>query len=75
MRNSLIYTVLFASGIGISIQSCQNENSLDYKRYYVNGKRIYEKNCQSCHGADGKGLGTLYPPLTDTTYLNLNKNL
>jgi mono/diheme cytochrome c family protein len=74
MRNSLIYTVLFASGIGISIQSCQNENSLDYKRYYVNGKRIYEKNCQSCHGADGKGLGTLYPPLTDTTYLNLNKN-
>jgi mono/diheme cytochrome c family protein len=74
MRNSLIYSVLFALGIGISIQSCQNENSLDYKRYYVNGKRIYEKNCQSCHGADGKGLGTLYPPLTDTTYLKVNKN-
>jgi hypothetical protein len=42
MRNSLIYTVLLALGIGISVQSCQDENSLDYKRYYVNGKRIYE---------------------------------
>lgn len=74
MRNRIIYTVLLAIVIGISVQSCQNENSLDYKRYYVNGKNIYEKNCQSCHGADGKGLGTLYPPLTDSTYLKLNKN-
>lgn len=73
MRNKLIYSVLLSLGIGVSVQSCQNENSLDYKRYYVNGKNIYEKNCQSCHGADGKGLGTLYPPLTDTTYLKLNR--
>lgn len=74
MRNNIIYSVLVALGLAIVIQSCQDENSLDYKRYYVNGKRIYEKSCQNCHGADGKGLGTLYPPLTDTTYLKLNKN-
>jgi len=40
----------------------------------VNGKGLYEKNCQNCHGTDGKGLGTLYPPLTDSTYLIRNKN-
>jgi mono/diheme cytochrome c family protein len=74
MRNKIIYSVLLALGFGIIIQSCQSETSINYKRYYVNGKKIYENNCQSCHGADGKGLGTLYPPLTDSTYLKVNKN-
>ena len=73
MRNSLIYYCLLLFSIAIIIQSCQNEDSITYKRYYVNGKGLYEKNCQNCHGADGKGLGTLYPPLTDSTYLITNK--
>jgi len=74
MRNKLIYFILLAIGFTSIIQSCQNETSINFKRYYVNGKGIYEKNCQNCHGSDGKGLGTLYPPLTDSTYLKLNKN-
>lgn len=73
MRNSLIYSFLFLFSMAIIIQSCQNEDSITYKRYYVNGKGLYEKYCQNCHGSDGKGLGTLYPPLTDSTYLIPNK--
>ena len=73
MRNSLIYSFLFLLIMAIIIQSCQNEDSITYKRYYVNGKGLYEKNCQNCHGSDGKGLGTLYPPITDSTYLIANK--
>jgi mono/diheme cytochrome c family protein len=74
MRNKLVYFILLAIAFTSMIQSCQNETSINFKRYYVNGKGIYEKNCQNCHGSDGKGLGTLYPPLTDSTYLQLNRN-
>jgi len=29
---------------------------------YVNGKKLYEAKCASCHGANGAGMGT-FPPL------------
>lgn len=74
MRNSILYALFFLCISAIIIQSCQNEAGLNYQRYFVNGKGLYEKHCQNCHGADGKGLGKLYPPLTDSTYLKNNKN-
>ncbi len=74
MRNKLIYLIFLTFAFTSIIQSCQNETSINFKRYYVNGKGLYEKNCQNCHGSDGNGLGTLYPPLTDSSYLNLNRN-
>ncbi len=70
MRNKLLYTsvILF---IGIIIfESCSNEQEINYQRYFVNGKGLYEKNCQNCHGANGEGLGKLYPSLTDTVRLS-----
>lgn len=55
------------------VQACSNEQALNYQRYFVNGKGLYEKNCQNCHGSKGEGLGKLYPPLTDTISLTKNK--
>lgn len=73
MGNRLIYIFLYVTSLTLVLQSCDNEQSIEYKRYYVNGKGLYEKNCRNCHGAEGKGLGTLYPPLTDSTYLIKSK--
>lgn len=33
------------------------------------GKAVYEKVCQACHQADGKGLPNAFPPLAGSDYL------
>lgn len=33
------------------------------------GKPLYEKFCQSCHAADGKGRGNAFPPLAQSDYM------
>lgn len=75
MRNKLLYTSIFVFAGIIIFQACSNEQELNYRRYFVNGKGLYEKNCQNCHGANGEGLGRLYPPLTDTARLTKNKSI
>lgn len=44
-------------------------NSCDYNTF-PKGKRIYESNCSFCHMESGKGLGTMYPSLHESTYLS-----
>jgi mono/diheme cytochrome c family protein len=58
----------------VIIASCQSEAEQDFKRYYGGGMLIYKSKCQNCHGANGEGLSTLIPPLTDTAYLRKNKS-
>lgn len=36
------------------------------------GKILYEKHCTSCHGADGKGIRKLIPPLAGADYIVSN---
>lgn len=74
MRNNLLYLLSCLFCTMLIFNSCSNELELNYQRYYVNGKGLYEKNCQNCHGANGEGLKKLYPPLTDTLFLSKNRN-
>ena len=73
MRNSLIYLSFLATTAFFVLNSCQSEEELNYTRYFVNGKVLYEEHCQNCHAGDGKGLGQLVPPLTDTLFLKANR--
>ncbi|MBC7916053.1 MAG: cytochrome c [Pyrinomonadaceae bacterium] len=74
MRNTIfLITLLIVLAGAILMQACQSEQELNYARYYTNGKQVYEQHCQNCHGNQGQGLAKLYPPLTDASFLKINK--
>ncbi|WP_256006127.1 c-type cytochrome [Pedobacter deserti] len=54
--------------------SCQSTEQLQQDIYYTNGRDLYIKKCQNCHGSKGEGLADLYPPLTDTIWMKSNKH-
>ena len=66
--------VLFLFSVIVMTTSCGNDNTIEFNRYYSSGSLIYKNNCQNCHGANGEGLQSLIPPLTDTAYLKINKS-
>ena len=53
--------------------SCQTAEKMQQDTYYVNGRDIYIKHCQNCHGEHGEGLGELTPPLTDSVFMRAQK--
>ena len=55
--------------------SCQSTYDIKTMQYVTNGEKVYRTHCQNCHGAQGEGLGKLYPPLTDPDYLRDNRDL
>src|SRR3546814_760087 len=73
MRNRCL--LLFAGLLSVYMvfHSCQNEQAIRTAQYTVNGKKVYTTHCQNCHGAKGEGLGALYPPLTDSTFLTTHR--
>lgn len=57
----------------LSIEACQNDESLEFKRYYSSGALVYQQHCQNCHGTNGEGLSALIPALSDSAYLRKNR--
>jgi len=57
----LLYCVL--------ITSCQNDEQIEYNRYFTTGSLLFRQHCQNCHGSQGQGLVSLIPSLRDTLFL------
>lgn len=72
MRKIILWSFFSLTLAGI-FYSCQSAERLEQDTYYVNGRDLYIRNCQNCHGAKGEGLGALTPPLTDSTFMKTNK--
>ena len=72
MRKTILSALILLS-ISVIIYSCQNATEKELMTYTTNGADIYKAKCQNCHGEKGEGLAALAPPLTDTTFLKVNK--
>lgn len=73
MKRRLIIFFYSALIICAGLSACQSEEELNYARYFVNGKGLYEQHCENCHGKQGQGLGALIPSLSDTSFLKQNR--
>ena len=72
-RNSYIYLAFATFSLYLLFYSCQSEEAIRKAQYITNGQKLYVARCQNCHGAKGEGLATLYPPLTDSIYLQTHR--
>ena len=54
---------------GLILVSCSDAADIRLKQYKVQGRALYLEHCSSCHQSDGQGLGTLYPPVAQSDYL------
>jgi mono/diheme cytochrome c family protein len=71
-RKIKVHKTFLAFFFGVSFLSCTNPEQLKKDRYISLGLSLYIERCSQCHGTDGKGLGTLYPPLSDSDFLFQN---
>ena len=75
MKRNIVFCIFIFLTSSIVFNSCQSAEEIQQARYFVNGKNVYEKNCQNCHGANGEGLANLYPTLRKSNYIDENRNI
>lgn len=65
------YFLVFA----IYLLSCNSQEEVKRKQYYIDGQVLYKTHCANCHQENGQGLAGLYPPIMGSDYLKKNKEL
>lgn len=53
--------------------SCDSQEEVKRKQYYIDGQVLYKTHCANCHQENGQGLAGLYPPIMGSDYLKKNK--
>ena len=53
--------------------SCDSQDEVKRKQYYIDGQVLYKTHCANCHQENGQGLAGLYPPIMGSDYLTKNK--
>ena len=72
MRKFILLSLVSMVLLGM-VYSCQTAEKVERDAYYVNGRDLYIRHCQNCHGEKGEGLGELVPPITDSVYMKTNR--
>lgn len=60
--------------LAMAVWSCQSAEEQQKQQYISMGRLVYQKQCINCHQEDGKGMGTLYPDLNQSTRLKQGSN-
>ena len=67
-----LFFLLSVFGCSPKKESTTSDSSTKFEQYYVQGQQLYIKNCSNCHQQDGTGLGLLYPPVSQSDFLQTN---
>jgi cytochrome c551 len=63
--------ILIIAFSGCSKSNNEN-NSIKFQQYYVQGELLYQKHCSNCHQENGTGLGLVFPPLNQSDFMEKN---
>ncbi len=68
------FLLAFLAALAAS-SGCSGDDNQRKRQDFARGKLLYQKHCQNCHKADGKGFKRLYPPLKAVPYMKQNPGL
>lgn len=73
-------SLLLSVAVLFCLTACKNSSSKNTttsenaavarQKPQLNGEKLYNTNCASCHLKSGKGVSGAYPPLADSEWLN-----
>jgi mono/diheme cytochrome c family protein len=74
--SQVYYHGLLTIAYGLVLISCSTKDP-KFLQYYAQGEKLYVKHCSNCHQKSGMGLGSLYPPIAKSDFIqnNLNETL
>lgn len=55
-----------------SSSTTSSSNGIKFQQYYIQGEQLYLKNCSNCHQENGTGLGLLFPPVSQSDFVDQN---
>lgn len=73
IRNVAVLLTLFivsCSGKGGENKELSHSENVKLEQYMVSGSKLYTIHCSSCHQSEGQGLAKLFPPLSNSDYLD-----
>jgi len=69
---------LFLAFCFLTLSSCtskpesQPQSSTKFQQYFLKGEELYQVHCSNCHQKNGTGLGLVFPPLSQSDYVDRN---
>lgn len=75
MNLKVSFGMLLCFAVALLFTSCDSQQELKRKQYYIDGQALYKTHCANCHQDKGQGLAGLYPPISGSDYLKKNKDL